>query len=1244
MKKFFKNLAMACLAALSCVAIGLGTGCEAVNSVLGTFESLGGHIGNVIDKVTHECEYNVMKHDADNHWNECECGKKDETSVAAHVYDNACDTTCNVCGAERKVADHVYDNACDKTCNECGAEREITHDYSKYASNETNHWKVCSVCGVKDETTVEAHTGGEATATEQAKCEVCGAPYGKTLPYVTAALTLDGDATTVTIPAGKYAQVSVNTMFETIVLEFSENVTVTVDGEEVKNGAVVEYNYRTSIAVTPVNATAETVATLKASTYVDPSTILTPGTHTVNGTFDGESYTFTGEVGKAYDLIFDSTVLIINVEYSNGVTDSYVSSGYVIKVEEGVSITIVSMCAGWGDTTGEITIAAHTTHTYVWMKDLNNHWQGCGCGVVVDGTKAAHTYDYECSDTCNVCNAYRFDAASHDYTVDRHDKDGHWKECVCGTRDYSSYEAHYGGTATDSEQAVCEGCGESYGDTLTTAFKDLRIDFPYGLIQLTVPAGKILVVNLLIEENAYLKITFEGDVTVMFGRQPVASGDVIKVSNVMHTLTVIANDTTVDTVVKMNADTFVVKNGELVLGENEVEAIASPELEFVFTAEEANTYTITADDTLWLYLKTENGSETVDSCYTFTLEAGASITFIIIPSDRNSQATGKVTIAVKTAEEHTHSYTTLKSDADNHWYECECGEKDETSVATHDYDNTCDTTCNVCGAERAIEHTYDNACDADCNVCGATRTPADHVYDNPCDTTCNVCGAEREITHDYSKYASDGTNHWKVCSVCSVKDEATVAAHTGGTATYTKKAVCEVCHKAYGSVVIPQKQAEIVDAAYSLAKGETLTSGKYTLTGVIASVDTAYSSSYKNVTVTIRVAGKEDKPIKCFRLKGTGADEIGVGDKITVTGTLMNYNGTVEFKEGCTLDSYVINEPVYVPTTPEEIVDAAYALKAGNSLAGGPFTLSGVISSVDEAFSSQYNNVTVTIKVAGKDDKPIKCFRLKGTGADVIAVGDTITVKGELMNYDGTIEFTPCTLEKYTLTDAHKVAADAAALKLPVAQLTEVGASIDLVTAGENGLTITWALKAECANVSLADGKLTVESLPTEDVEVVLVATLTLNDASTTKELTVTVLKSGSVVEETADYTLSFASKGNRTEYSTTKQVWKQNGVTLTNDKASSTTDVADYVKPVKLYAHSSVTIACTGMKKIVFNCNSTGYATALKNSISSSFTVSVDGKVVTVTFTENTDSLKIANLSAQVRLDSIVVTAVVGA
>lgn len=40
-------------------------------------------------------------------------------------------------------------------------------------------------------------------------------------------------------------------------------------------------------------------------------------------------------------------------------------------------------------------------------------------------------------------------------------------------------------------------------------------------------------------------------------------------------------------------------------------------------------------------------------------------------------------------------------------------------------------------------------------------------------------------------------------------------------------------------------------------------------------------------------------------MKGTGADVIKVTDTITVTGTLTNYNGTIEFETGCTLDSYV---------------------------------------------------------------------------------------------------------------------------------------------------------------------------------------------------------------------------------------------------------------------------------------------------------------------------------------------------
>ena len=104
--------------------------------------------------------------------------------------------------------------------------------------------------------------------------------------------------------------------------------------------------------------------------------------------------------------------------------------------------------------------------------------------------------------------------------------------------------------------------------------------------------------------------------------------------------------------------------------------------------------------------------------------------------------------------------------------------------------------------------------------------------------------------------------------------------------------------------------AEIVDAAYALEAGAAFEKAA-TLTGVITAVNTEYSEQFKNVTVTITVNGADaNKPIKCYRIKGDGADVIAVGDTITVTGIIKNYQHSsgdteVEFDAGSTLDSYV---------------------------------------------------------------------------------------------------------------------------------------------------------------------------------------------------------------------------------------------------------------------------------------------------------------------------------------------------
>ncbi len=100
-------------------------------------------------------------------------------------------------------------------------------------------------------------------------------------------------------------------------------------------------------------------------------------------------------------------------------------------------------------------------------------------------------------------------------------------------------------------------------------------------------------------------------------------------------------------------------------------------------------------------------------------------------------------------------------------------------------------------------------------------------------------------------------------------------------------------------------QSAILDAAYALGAGESLTGGPYTLTGVISKIDTAWSDQYGNITVTIVCDGDKDHAVQCFRLKGDGAKDLAVGDTITVTGELMNYNGTVQYNAGCTVGKIV---------------------------------------------------------------------------------------------------------------------------------------------------------------------------------------------------------------------------------------------------------------------------------------------------------------------------------------------------
>ena len=120
--------------------------------------------------------------------------------------------------------------------------------------------------------------------------------------------------------------------------------------------------------------------------------------------------------------------------------------------------------------------------------------------------------------------------------------------------------------------------------------------------------------------------------------------------------------------------------------------------------------------------------------------------------------------------------------------------------------------------------------------------------------------------------------------------------------------------------------------------------------------------------------------------------------------------------------------------------------------------------------------------------------------------------------------------------------------------------------------------------------------------------------------------------------TLSFANKAQRTSYSTTLQVWEQNGIKVTNNKGSSTSNVGDYANPARFYANSEFIVEHAGMTKIEFTCSKNISNLQTDANAVSGATASTSGSKVTVTFETPVDSFTIPKLTKQIQLSTLTV------
>ena len=155
------------------------------------------------------------------------------------------------------------------------------------------------------------------------------------------------------------------------------------------------------------------------------------------------------------------------------------------------------------------------------------------------------------------------------------------------------------------------------------------------------------------------------------------------------------------------------------------------------------------------------------------------------------------------------------------------------------------------------------------------------------DTINFVYGEDKMVTVDVDEMNPEEVNYTLT---------ATLSDANGNTETVS------FSHSVPAAIIVDAGMSyeEIVEAAYALADGTSL-DGTFRLFGTIVNIDTPWSEDYQNITVTIQVGELADKPIMCYRLKGEGAADLAVGDTITVTGTIKNYKGTIEYDAGCML-------------------------------------------------------------------------------------------------------------------------------------------------------------------------------------------------------------------------------------------------------------------------------------------------------------------------------------------------------
>ena len=403
-------------------------------------------------------------------------------------------------------------------------------------------------------------------------------------------------------------------------------------------------------------------------------------------------------------------------EVKLSVSNVTVNNGHVAEADDGNCTTDIN-CVECGEV---VTAAPYTEHTFnVPQKDALQHWNKCANCDVTD-TKVDHAFDQEKTEvngtstlkdaaTCaanavyyksclcgEVSTSETFEADST-ATGNHIDADGdwesndtdHWHTCECGEElDKAEHAVGTTGTAAScTTQAICGTCGASFGETLEHNYNVPQKDATHHWNKCATCT----------DTDTKIAHTFDQELKEVNGVSTLKDAASCVDDAVYYKSCACGQVSTTETFV--DAGTAV---GTHVDADNKWESDATDHWHTCRCTEKFDKAAHTFDKEL----KEVNGVSTLKSAASCVDDAVYYKSCVC-----GAVSTTETFVDTDSAKGHSHG-TEWKSDKDNHWHECACGDKADSAKHTEKVVNakpatatekgyTGDKVCSVCGYEIA---------------------------------------------------------------------------------------------------------------------------------------------------------------------------------------------------------------------------------------------------------------------------------------------------------------------------------------------------------------------------------------------------------------------------------------------------------------------------------------------------------------------------------------------------------------